>query len=29
VFDTGPFRLIGETTIPLTQTIKDPKSKSC
>ena len=29
VFDTGPFPLKGETTVPLKKTIKDPNAKSC
>jgi len=29
VFDTGPFRLKGKTTIPLKQTIKDPTTEGC
>jgi hypothetical protein len=29
VFDTGPFRLKGETSIPLKQPAKDPKTKGC
>jgi len=29
VFDTGPFPLKGDTTIPLKKAVKDPKAKSC
>jgi len=29
VFDTGPFDLKGETTIPIRKAVKDPKSKGC
>jgi hypothetical protein len=29
VFETGPFRLKGKTTIPLKETIKDPTAAGC
>ena len=29
VFDTGPFPLKGETTIPVKKAVKDPKTKGC
>jgi hypothetical protein len=29
VFDTGPFRLKGKTTVPLKQAIKDPTAQGC
>jgi len=29
VFETGPFRLKGKTTIPLKQTLEDPTFEGC
>jgi hypothetical protein len=29
MFETGPFRLNGETAVPFNKTVEDPKSKGC
>jgi hypothetical protein len=29
LFETGPFRLDGETAVPFKKTAKDPKAKGC
>lgn len=29
VFETGPFRLNGETAVPFKKPVEDPKAKGC
>jgi hypothetical protein len=29
LFETGPFRLNGDTAVPFKKTVRDPKAKGC